>query len=344
MAGRWARARAGKIELLLTVVSIVILRPVDASLAFQRPTDILGFASVFEEGRGLPTRNFTLSIALKSSSSIERLQLGMCDFTFYCYIDPVSRSVDVGFESTSYFFSLGNHSSEDLLQMLRTWSIVYDDAQMLLSLFVDEWCLGTVTTNLFGGVAAIFGPDGIPTLYFGVYGTYSEGVLTAGSANFALSGLWDSFQLWDRALDTTEISQLAANRNNLTGDEAGLAIYLRANHGYGSRVRNLGSSGASYDGTLGMFASGIAQTSSALGSECDAPSTTSPTWANRTATKNKPPIADDQSTWVTNHKLACAGFLFLVSQSKGCCAWLLLSGDRVGRWRSDSYNYLFPRL
>ena len=41
--------------------------PASAALNFQHQTDMLGAASTFQEGTGLPARNFTISATARSS-------------------------------------------------------------------------------------------------------------------------------------------------------------------------------------------------------------------------------------------------------------------------------------
>jgi len=121
---------------------------------------------------------------------------------------------------------------------MRTWSIVYDDARKSLSLYVDEWCLGTINDgNIFGrGRTAIFGPNGIATLYLGPYAYYAGGVVTAVADDQAFYGLFGSFQLWDRAMNSTEISKLAASPRTLSGNEEGLAVFWSTDSGYGKAM------------------------------------------------------------------------------------------------------------
>ena len=114
-------------------------------------------------------------------------------------------------------------------------------------------------------------------------------------------GQLNNFQLWDRALNLTEIRQISASPNNLTGDEEGLCIYWQADRGYGSRVPNLGSAGADYDATLGEYTNGP-QTSAVYGTGCDAVSTTPPTWANKTAGVNTPPFVQNATLQVIRYK------------------------------------------
>ena len=297
-----ARTRSSGIGHGITLVALAMVlaapHPAVATLSFQRPTNLLGFATTFQEGTGLPTRNFTMSFTVQSSCGRERFQIAMCDFAFYFYQDPSTSTADVGIDYRSHSFSFGNHSVEDLFMQMRTWSIVYDDARKSLSLYVDEWCLGTINDDdIFGRGTAIFGPGGIATLYLGPYGYYADGVITAAAEDLAFYGLFDSFQLWDRAMNATEISKLAASPHSLSGNEQGLAVFWRTDAGHGKQIRNLGSAGVYYAGILGAYASGIGQTSSALGVECDAVAATPPQWVNSSAAGaagNSAPIAHDQ--------------------------------------------------
>ena len=285
---------------LLLKVMMSLLRPVSALLNFQHSTDILGFASTFEEGDGLPTRNFTMAFTVQSSCGRIRYQIALDTVeTFYFYMDPSARWADVGFASKSHIFPFGNHSVEELFMHMRTWSITYDDSRKKLSLYADGWCLGSIDSDLFGdgengdGETAIFGPNGVAQIFFGPYGFYIDGVLTAATADWGLYGLFDSFQLWDRALNSTEVAQLAASPHSLTGDD-GLAIWWQCDRGHGSWIQNFGRTGSKYDGVLGRYASGVEETSAVLGVGCDALVVTSPTWVNHTGAANSPPVAEDQ--------------------------------------------------
>ena len=81
------RGRSVTLAALAVTISLMAHHPrhVDATLTFQQASDLLGLASTFEEGTGLPTRDFTLSITARSASGRDRVQLAMCDFVFYLF-------------------------------------------------------------------------------------------------------------------------------------------------------------------------------------------------------------------------------------------------------------------
>ena len=59
MRGQW---------IAISVLLMPMIPDAQAGLVFQSSTDVLGFASTFQEGNGLPTTDFTLSATAKSSS------------------------------------------------------------------------------------------------------------------------------------------------------------------------------------------------------------------------------------------------------------------------------------
>ena len=55
--------------LFVVAVSLAVPLPTNATLTLERYTDVLGFRSTFEEGTGLPTRNFTMSSTVRSGAT-----------------------------------------------------------------------------------------------------------------------------------------------------------------------------------------------------------------------------------------------------------------------------------
>ena len=284
-----------------------VLPSIGATLTFQRSTDVLGFASVFEAGVGLPSRNFTLSVTVRSSS-------GRDDFILVQALDDIFLVSQFGphlellFDTQSiYIDGLPNNQSavDELMLSMRTWTLTYNDASLMISLYVDAVYIGAESLarppfpgeSIFGGAvrSLLFGPHSL--LEYDTEGTPAS--LLPAETNSGLFGQLDGMQLWDHALNSSEIARTAALPSSLAGDEEGLCIFWRADQGYGVRVPNLGSTGAQYDGLLGYYAVGRYQTSSAWGTDCyGAASTTSPAWLNRSA-ENNVPIADNMTKSVS---------------------------------------------
>ena len=221
-----------------------------------------------------------------------------CDWDITLGVRPLQNYIGIELAQISYQFSLPDNVTFEHLMMRRaTWTTTYQNSTGVLSLFADDLLLGTrsVAAPLFDG-NALFGPNGIATLYFGVYGSYSDGVLTPLNDNMGLFGELSSFHLWNRTLNASEIAQVSSR--NLSGIESGMAIDLRFDQqSYGARVVNRGSAGPLYDAVLGEVASGVLQTSNVFGSGCDALGATSPTWVNRTG-NNTAPIANNATAVV----------------------------------------------
>ena len=286
----------GGASLLLAVaISLAVPFPTDATLTFSRPTDVLGLASAFEEGTGLPTRNFTLSVAAQSGSGRNRF---IPITPINMMVTPDLGQVDIVLDSTSYIFDTSIKFTEDACMTMRTWTVTYDDTAKALSVYIDAVHIGTrKTSSPFPG-SSIYSTDGIPYLVIGPYtiqGNGDEGNIFLERLNDidGLFGHFDALQLWDRALNASEVADMAAFPSSLTGNEAGLCILLRPDRRYGSRIPNLGSAGATYDGVLGAYGTRPEQTSTVFGTGCDEEPATSPTWENRTGGINTPPIADD---------------------------------------------------
>ena len=313
MAMAHGAPRNGGLAFLSVLASLSMgpmLPSVGATLTFQRNTDMLGFASTFAEGTGLPSRNFTLSATVRSSSGRE---------WFHPFQEPRSSrmglwqwgsSVAFDFDDDSLEIDLlPNNQSvvEELLMSMRTWTVTYDDAAQNLTVYIDTVQIGgKILDRPPFPAQSIFGPNAVRSLFFGGYyfPQYdAEGAVASLDPMADIYGLYgqlDDLQLWDRALNSSEIAQTAAFPNSLTGDEEGLCVFWRADQGYGGRVSNLGSTGAQYDGVLGRYAVGRHQTSSALGLDCwDGASMTSPVWVNKTVVgKNALPIADNMTIYV----------------------------------------------
>ena len=309
--------RNGGLVFLSALASLsiwAVLPSVGATLTFQRSSDALGFASAFEEGAGLPSRNFTFSATVRSSSGREWFcpltALGDPDVLYFCQYGPHVEFVFDG--DVSFRIDLPTDQSnpqsavDELILPMRTWTVTYDDATLEASLYVDAVYIGasTLSRRPFPG-QSIFGANTVISLLFGQfpYPIYdSEGALVSIVQPDEVTGIYgqlDGIQLWDRALNSSEIAQTAAFPDSLTGDEEGLCIFWRIDQGYGMRIQNRGSAGAQYDGVLGQYAVGRFQTSSQRGSDCwDGNITTNPAWVNKTAGKNALPIADNTTKYV----------------------------------------------
>ena len=311
---------------LFAIVSLAIAPPyitTTATLTFQRPTDVLGVASTFEEGTRLPTRNFTVSTTARSSSGRNAWFIQRTGTLFYIAWYPSSSDlIYVTFDSTSYVFELippaANVSIEDAIMAARMWTITYNDATGELSIYMGMIHIGSKSiAPIFPGLS-IFSPAAIPYLSLGPYTSLSydqEGslVLSLPSDIDGLFGSLDSLHIWDRALNASEVAQVAAYPVSLTGDEEGLCVFWRADLGHGTRLPNLGSAGSTYDAVLGQFAVGIGQTSSIFGSGCDTVSATPPTWVNKTG-GNMRPTAENVTLQVS-YGCGCATPLTLNDRS-----------------------------
>ena len=154
--------------------------------------------------------------------------------------------LDIILDSNSYHFDpWAKFSAEDAIMSMRTWSVTYDDSAGELSLFIDAVHIETLEVPPLFPDKIIFGSDAIAFFVTGVesYVTtddLGDMALVPISAIDGFFGQLDSFQLWDRALNASEIGKVASP-NNLTGDEQGLCLYWTADRGHGSRISNLGS-------------------------------------------------------------------------------------------------------
>lgn len=306
------------LAILFAVIPFVVHpRLAAAQLTFQRSTDVLGMASTFEEGTGLPTRNFTISTTVRSGSGRARFVIHRAGTLFSMAVYAASSGLlDVVIDSTSYTFDPSTvMSTEDSVMTLRTWTLTYHDSNATtptgeLSLYVDGLYVNTMhIAPLFPG-ESIFSQNAIPFLNVGLFALLSnddEGQIVLSPVN-DIDGLFGQFtgtQLWDRALNASEVVQTTAAPSSLSGTEEGLCIYWRAD-GYGTNIPNLGSAGSRYDAVLGAYATGggVGETSSVYGSGCDAVSTTSPTWVNKTGGVNTPPTAESSTQQVRSWR-AC---------------------------------------
>ena len=301
-------ARASPCGLLAVVLLVAVSSyPTDATLSFQRTTDLLSAASLFEEGVGsLPTRNFTFSITMRSGSGRNGVIMQRSSAEFYMGYWPASTGAcDVTLASTSnLFYPTEKFSSvEATIMTMRTWTVAYRDiggAAGELSLFIDDVHIGTSEiARPFSGTS-MFGPNAIHFLTIGpaVWASYDDGRLTLEAPANDIDGLFgqfDGLQLWNRYLNASEISQISANPNLLTGNEEGLCIYWPASDHRrdGTRIPNLGSAGAAFDGVLGQYAVAVEETSNVFGTGCDIVSATSPTWANKSNTNTPPTVTND---------------------------------------------------
>ena len=141
-----------------------------ATLVFQSGTDVLGFVSTFEEGVGLPTTDFTASTSVKSSSGRSSNVFMQCDWNLLVNVRPLENAIYINFDQTSYkYLPSGNSTFEDLVMSTVMWTVSYDSAARGLSLWTDDAVLGTqyLSEPPFGG-NALFGPNGIETINFGV--------------------------------------------------------------------------------------------------------------------------------------------------------------------------------
>ena len=227
--------------------------------------------------------------------------------TQFCIIFWASSGlIDVVIDTASYIFDPSAViSTEDAIMAKRTRTVTYNDAAGELALYIDMIQIGIKQiAPLFPG-ASIFGPTTVPCLLVGPsYSFISRDdngnlLLSLPSDTGGLFGTFNSLQLWDHALNASEVARVAASPENLTGNEEGLCILWRADRGHGTRVPNLGSAGATYDAVLGQFAAGAGQTSDIFGSGCDTVSATSPMWVNKTGGLNTPPTADNVTLQVS---------------------------------------------
>ena len=260
-------------------------KPTVATLTFQRTTDYLGTASVFDESdANLPTRNWTLSSTVRSSSGRNVFFLGMAGNWYR----PELKVWELVVWGAIPFYPLTKFSEEDLLMNMRTWTLTYDDAAGEISAYIDAVYIGTFSIHLYPGSTRSLPLSSIDL------GSGWDG--SAFNDYDGIYGQFNALQYWDRALNASEIAQLAALPESLTGNEEGLSIFWRADRGFGNRIPNLGSAGATYDGILGKSTTGFEETT---GSGCNTIDLTSPAWANRSAGgENLRPIADNLAVQV----------------------------------------------
>ena len=161
--------------------------PAGATLTFQRPTDILGAASLFQEGSGLPTRNFTISTTVRSSSGTDRFILQRPGVGFYMHFYPATTGLlDVTVDSVTTIFDVSaKFSAEDAIMEMRTWTVTYSDTARQLSLFIDTVHIETKDiAPIYPGIS-IFGQGGISQFVTGpyCYDTVDEGEVTLSLLN-----------------------------------------------------------------------------------------------------------------------------------------------------------------
>ena len=84
----------GHVLSLLTSIALfaTVPWPASATLNFQRQTDVLGAASTFQEGTGLPTRNFTISVTARSSSGRNDFSILYPDSSLFIYYYPATSA------------------------------------------------------------------------------------------------------------------------------------------------------------------------------------------------------------------------------------------------------------
>ena len=193
-------ARASPCGLLAVVLLVAVSSyPTDATLSFQRTTDLLSAASLFEEGVGsLPTRNFTFSITMRSGSGRNGVIMQRSSAEFYMGYWPASTGAcDVTLASTSnLFYPTEKFSSvEATIMTMRTWTVAYRDiggAAGELSLFIDDVHIGTSEiARPFSGTS-MFGPNAIHFLTIGpaVWASYDDGRLTLEAPANDIDGLF----------------------------------------------------------------------------------------------------------------------------------------------------------
>ena len=323
---RCSDSRGGKFAFICASVASLVVSS-EATLTFQRATDVVGVASTFEEGTGLPTRNFTISTTARSGAGHARFFIHRAGTLFSMAVYAASSGlVDIVIDSTSYPFDPSTvlMSAEDLIMTLRTWTLTYHDKNStgVLALYVDGLHIDTkAIAPLFPG-KSIFSPDGIPFLNVGLYAllSYDDDGIVLNPVN-DIDGLFGQFtatQVWDRALNASEVAQTAAS-DTLLGTEQGLCIYWRAD-GSGVRIPNLGSAGSLYDAVLGAYATGVGETRSIYGTGCGAIPATRPTWANKTGGVNTPPTAENSTLQVgRGSQRVCACLCALLSMCMRVC-------------------------
>ena len=277
-----------------------------AALNFLEVTDLVGFRTVFEEGDGLPTDNFTLSLMCRKNNR-NRIFTMSSDWDLSEYYENVEGTSDLMLDYSSNVFATADvytnqtgRSEDELLLEWHMWSYTWsrgaEGTPPRVCQYIDDLLIECVdsSTQPFNG-SAVFGPAGVSTLIFGQYGPYIAGEYTQVIPQDQFRGRMKLFQLYDYALSSDDIAAMFAAREGLTGAEPGLQILLRMDDGAGSVLPNLGAAGRKYDGVRGAYASGVNSTSTVLGNEpidCVAVAATAPAWpTNRSA--DHAPITDD---------------------------------------------------
>ena len=90
-------------------------------VAFQRAADVMGVASTFESGDGLPTSSFVLQFVMLQLRMLSRSFPVMMDFALAFYLDE-SNSLVVSLDSTTYFFDLLTVTGLSWSELLSRWS------------------------------------------------------------------------------------------------------------------------------------------------------------------------------------------------------------------------------
>ena len=82
---------------------LAFVRITAGQVAFQLPTEVMGVASTFEPGDGLPSESFTLSFVTENVRMKRGLRFVMTDYLLSLYIQP-DFTFNIDLDSTRFAF------------------------------------------------------------------------------------------------------------------------------------------------------------------------------------------------------------------------------------------------
>ena len=187
-------------------------------LALYRRTDVFSVGVTFADGResSMPSGDFTLSMWLRFRSRNGDARVVMGGYKIALDInnamDQQSKPTLASyFDSKSYAVEMPTAVNGTLWE---NFAMRYVASTKALSFFRNGELLGTETTTStpFGG-AAVFGPNGIETLYFGLIADYinSQYEQVISSTGYPSPGFYDEFALWDSALSDANLASVYSN-------------------------------------------------------------------------------------------------------------------------------------
>ena len=180
-------------------------------LALYRPTDVFSVGVTFTDGReaSMPSGDFTLSMWLRFRSYNGDVRIAMGGYKLGLDVnnvmDPASTpTLSSYFDSKSYSAAMSSAVDGTAWEH---FALRYVASTKALSFFRNGALLGSETTSTAFGGAAVFGPNGIEVLYFGLIADYVNGIYqqVTSSTGYPAPGFYDEFALWDSALRSTSV-------------------------------------------------------------------------------------------------------------------------------------------